>query len=178
MIYYARQLDQIMVASSPDKFYEVPIENTLFSADKQFEMFKKSEKSSKIPLIKLIMGLYEMIEFNVEIFRDICIDCIGRVNPKIWKSANINISEGGCLLQLRKRFKTNDKLLVCLQPINTKAISVAEANIVNVIEQPQDFSAKIALQFYFFRNETQINIEKATQIQEIELSMDVIRRRS
>ena len=165
--YYLDMLVQILQQST-SSYLVVPNANKWPKFDSEKNLIKLSTDAGlKVPLIRMVCHMTEMLDLHANVLKDICLDCAEKINPSNWQPALINLSEGGLAIALQKKFKIHERVEVfCWLPHIHHSINL-KGSIVSIEPIEGRFVDRVAIDFKNPSDFMQRSIRKEIQNQEL-----------
>lgn len=166
--YYLDMLVQVLKQSTPS-YLVVPNANHWpeFDSEKNFQALS-TESGLRVPLIRMICHMTEMLDLHTSVLKDICLDCSAKVDPRNWNQAWVNLSEGGVSIDVQKKFRVHERVeLFCWLPATRRSINL-KGTIVRIDAREEMFADHVAIDFKLPGELLQRYIRKEIQNQELQ----------
>ncbi|WP_394700500.1 PilZ domain-containing protein [Thiomicrorhabdus sp.] len=158
--------------STQNYFAASKLNSDKFDIDDSMESFRSPEHE-QIPLRQAMLGIYDLFETYLEIYRHICSDHLDTQSPENWPLQVVNVSATGMAFHSPKAFPLHAAVDVFLAFEPPDRVIKFNGKVVSNTPQKNGRPERFAINFEFPDSEPQKYLQNEIQKFEIESCMDV-----
>ena len=137
-----------------------------FKLDETIHQFKH-EKYAKIPLVRTILDLAELLECYLDVHRQIHDDSFLVNTPQNWPLQMASLSASGVAVKMPKLFKIYSRVNVFFYFEHADKQIRFEGNVVDIRDANDEYAERIAINFEFPNGADQSFIQQEIQKEEV-----------